>query len=73
MNYLEKVLQERRAQAAAKSWDTAAHMAPDPAWSAEKQLAWYAAATLPLALNSSERCRRDAAAEGDRRASRCDR
>jgi hypothetical protein len=49
-------------------FDTAAHMGPDPAWSVPEQLAWWSAASLVLALNASETCRRSAAAEGDKRA-----
>ena len=51
-------------------WDTAKHMAPDPAWPAETQLAWFSAASLVLALNASEQCRRAAARRGDQEAAK---
>lgn len=47
-------------------WDSARHMAPDPALSIADQVAWYAAASHVLLLNASELCRRKAAAAGDR-------
>jgi hypothetical protein len=67
MSYLDKSLATRPQEAAPEPFDTARHGAPDPAWPLEKQLAWFSIYSHVLLLNSSERMRRSAAAEADRR------
>lgn len=66
MSYQDKMTATRPREAA-EPFDTASHGAPDPAWSQEKQLAWFSAYSHILLLNSSERLRRSAAAQADKR------
>ena len=67
MSYLDKSLATKPREAPAEPFDTARHGAPDPAWSQEKQLAWFSIYSRVLLLSSSERLRRHAAAEADKR------
>lgn len=67
MSYLDKSLATRPQETPPAPFDTARHGAPDPAWSQEKQLAWFSIYSHILLLNSSERLRRHAAAKADKR------
>jgi hypothetical protein len=67
MRYEDKMLATRPAETVSAPFDTASHGAPDPAWSQEKQIAWFSAYSHILLLNSSERLRRHAAAQADKR------
>lgn len=66
MSYDDKALAEQPEPPAAKPWDSATHMAPDPSLPIEDQLAWYKVSSHILLLNCSELCRRKAAAAGDK-------
>jgi hypothetical protein len=69
MSYQDKMLATKPQEAPAGPFDTASHGAPDPAWSLDKQLAWFSTYSHILLLNSSERLRRSAAAQADKRVS----
>jgi hypothetical protein len=66
MGYEDKSL-AARPQETTEPFDTARHGAPDPSWPLEKQLLWFSAYSHVLLLNASERCRRMAAAQADKR------
>ena len=66
MSYEDKMRAQRPAEPSPEPWDSARYMAPDPSLPIEDQLAWYKVTSHVLLLNCSERCRRNAAAEGDK-------
>jgi hypothetical protein len=65
MSYDDKTRMKPPADPEPAPWDSARHLAPDPALSDAEQLRWYSAATLLLGLNVSERCRQAACRRGD--------